>query len=284
VVIISALVIAGVSGTLADFSDIETSPGNTFRVGALDGQYSTAAGGDYDDVTQVAVYQHGSADAWPCYDFSAYFDVHSDGQGSPVTYCYMEIVDIQNLGHSKTEPENAAEVAATPIGKDRYGDPVYATDDGTSTGTPLLGLDWGEDRDTTIRGELMEHVDVTISVSQTSSDGTAGNASNFGTAIVDAVKLDDLELKEIYLGSVENEDDTGTATVWEDRIFIHMSLHLQDVDEDDIFDAADQLFDESNAIEKKWDHWPTNALQKDKLDFDIVFEYLQVLRPYDYPD
>ena len=72
VVVICALVIAGVGGTLADFSDIETSPDNFFKTGALDGKYSDHLGNLYDDTNQVTLFT--AADAWPCHDDSYYFD------------------------------------------------------------------------------------------------------------------------------------------------------------------------------------------------------------------
>ncbi len=69
-----------------------------------------------------------------------------------------------------------------------------------------------------------------------------------------------------------NADNSLTLTTWEDRWFIHIILHMQDVDEDDL---GYDLFNENNSAEAKWDHWPTNALMKDKITFDMAFELLQ---------
>jgi hypothetical protein len=56
-----------------------------------------------------------------------------------------------------------------------------------------------------------------------------------------------------------------------------MALHFQDFDEEDAYEEGlipTTYFDEDYP-EAKWDHWPTNAMQKDGVMFDIAFELLQ---------
>ncbi len=282
--ILMSLMIIGLVGglmgsALADFSDIETSHGNYFESGSLDLKVSDADGNLYEDPTVPAFFQ--IEDAWPCCYKDVVFDLTNDGQGSQKKpWAYLHITNLDCYGIIKTEPENAAELALTPVGIDEDGNDVYATDDGSATGTPLIGGDYGENC------ELSKHVDIEIEVTQESTDGTAGNAINWVTVDLSAydanadgiIKMNEVKDLQLELGELANEDDVTTTTLWENRMFVQVTLHLQDVDEDDL---GFHLFDETIPNEAKWDHWPTNALMKDGMSFDIVFELLQTRVPGD---
>jgi len=93
-------------------------------------------------------------------------------------------------------------------------------------------------------------------------------------------KLNELECweAELPISPVPGQPGSYTSQLPNcNGIWVHISLHLQDFDEEDAY--AQKLipktyFDEDTS-EVKWDHWPTNAYQADALHFDIAFELLQ---------
>jgi len=349
VIAVTVGLVAG--GTFADFSDYEVSDDNFFATAALDLKVSDYLGQVYDGETVPAMFQ--ITDAWPSCDKSIFFDLHNEGQGfQKIPYAYIHIKNVecgwvmpktaykwincdpatgecivatppadppfpgdQGVGLPKpvNEPEYVAECGGV-VGEDRYGNPV------TVTG---IGCCYGEDC------ELARHVDVHIEVagpypndvyptSETVPD--ADWVSLDLTAYDDdpddgVIKMNELDCEEILLAQIPNCN----------KIWVHIWMHLQDIDEDvalsfagvdndgdgaidedgrgcvgdtpDFDDDNDGLIDEdpaidanggppsgdpdggyfdaNNAHEAKWDHWVTNAIQKDKVHFDMAFELLQ---------
>ena len=307
VVVIGALVVAGVGGTLADFSDYEVSEDNYFATGAMDLVVSDEDGDDYNGDIVPEVFR--VVDGWPCCSKDRSFDLHNVGdneQEPPVVYLHIKNVDCgwvmpkmayewidcdddvciivdapanpptqgsrnQGLPKPVTEPEFVAECGGV-AGEDVNGDPVTV---------PGIGCCYGEDC------QLSQHVDVKIQIAgpytgadtpETASDVPTADwvtldLSSYDDDPSDIVKLDELACQQIELGELP-----GCFTLW-----VNMSLHLQDVDEDDLIAAGDLTdpgmgygwFDDTIPCEAKWDHWPTNALQNDVMWFDMGFELLQ---------
>ncbi len=293
-VLISLLIIAAVTGlmgsSLADFSDIESSKDNYFATGSLDLLISDELGELYEDPDVPVIYT--TEDAWPdCPNpKTEVFDLTNNGQGDQfMPYAYVHLKNISCSGIIKTEPELAAETGHHPIGELEDGTYIYAAVDPTKPAEngnlPILG-EFGEGC------ELSKHVDITIYTTQMSSDGTAGGVDDADWVLLDIsqydidqngkVKIDEIFCNQVELGQLANEDDTGTPDVWENRVFVKLELNMQDVDEDDLVIAGiipEGLFDETIPAEAKWDHWPTNALMKDRLEFDLSFELLQFASP-----
>lgn len=308
VVAILALTFAGIGGIFADFSDIEISEDNYFSTGSLDLAVSNDVGTHYNGENIPVIYEQ--EDAWPCCDKSRYFDLENVGQGAqkdPWLYvhfknfdCYWvvpkdysaiwvdetgAVVDapanaprpgepqgiLPDFPKPLTEPEYVAECGGI-AGEDVNGDPVVV---------PGIGLCYGEDC------QLAKHIGVKMWIAGPYDD-TVKPAT--GAAVPDAdwksldlskydvdpkdgvIKLNELECQEAELGQLP--DNEG--------IWVHMALHLQDFDEEAAYAQGlipTTYFDENIPAEAKWDHWPTNAIQKDGVMFDIAFELLQSQLP-----
>jgi predicted ribosomally synthesized peptide with SipW-like signal peptide len=298
VVVISALVVAGIGGTFADFSDYEVSEDNYFATGALDLVVSNYLGTEFPDDAPTFFMV---SDALPSCDKSVFLDLHNYGQGWQTDpFCYIHIKNLEcgwvmpkkpyawlddngdkvdppavvpdegdlGQGYPKpvTEPEYRAELGGV-VGEDVDGNPV------TVVG---LGLDFGEGC------EVSRHVDIHIevagpyvhgryptSVDVPDADWKALDLSDYDNDPEDGViKINELECEEILLKQLPN-----CKMIW-----VHIWCHLQDFDEEDAYDQGlipDTYFDESIPEEAKWDHWPTNAYQKDYVMFDMAFELLQ---------
>ena len=310
VVAITALAIAGMGGLFADFSDIEISEDNTFSTGSMDLVVSDYAGNEYNGGIIPWFFQQ--SDAWPGCSKDRCIDLHNYGEGTqtqPWIYlhfknmeCYWVVPKLvykwidcsgaackivaeppkpgggnwtqgdvgRGLPKPVTEPEYMAECGGV-VGENRTGGKVIV---------PGVGCCYGDSC------QLAEHIDVKIEVAgpyahdlyQACSDVPAGdwkvlNMTAYDTDGNGIVKLNELECVQLLLGQLPNCN----------MMWLDVTLRLQDVDEDDLITAGLLLdpgtgygwFDDTNAHEAKWDHWPTNALMKDGIEFDMSFELLQ---------
>jgi predicted ribosomally synthesized peptide with SipW-like signal peptide len=311
-VVVAALVGAGVGGTLADFSDYEVSEDNYFATGSMDLVISDEFGNEYNGETVPEIWRVDTG--WPCCSKDRSFDIHNAGeneQQAPIVYLHFKNIECDWLwpkivylyvlcddgecvdeltpeewdaltddeqdalleaGYKPvTEPEYVAECGGV-AGEDADGEPVEV---------PGIGC-LGEDC------TLSRHVDVTIRIAgpYTGADtpATAAAVPEGDWDILDLdefdddpendiIKLNELECEQIELGPLP-----GCYTFW-----VNVSLHLQDIDEDDLIDEGVLTdpgtgygwFDDTKDAEAKWDHWPSNALQADVMFFDLAFELLQ---------
>jgi len=290
VVVVAALVAAGVGGTFADFSDIEISEDNFYEVGALDLTVSDYLGQEYNgDVIPVFwEIQNG----WPCCDKSVYFDLENWGEGwqkQPWVYihfknmeCYwtwpkllykMVLCDedtkecIEEMTAAEWEALSSAEQeAALEAGFKPVTEPEYVAECGglageLADGTPVYVDGIGCFGETC---EVAEHIGVTIWVAGPwpHDEKPEYNDPDIEWTQIFNDKLDQLDCQQFELMQLPNCNG----------IWVHAALHLQDIDEDDL---GLHYFDEDIPAEEKWDHWPTNALQEDGVKFDMAFELLQ---------
>ena len=275
--LMSLMVIALVGGlvgaSFADFSDIEISEDNYFGAGELNLKVSDYLGVEYEDPNVPAFIQY--LNAWPCSSKEYFVDLHNSGEGTQfVPWAYIHLknytcweTDAKD-GAPKPEPEVVAETGGV-AGEDRNGIAVVV---------PGVGLDWG-----TINCEIARHVDIQLKMSTDQSltaaavDPTSWTSVNMAALDTDPqdgiIKLNEVLCHQIELGQIPNCN----------KIWLWIILHLQDVDEDDLITQGILMdpgtgygwFDDTVPAEAKWDHWPTNALQKDVLGFDMSFELLQ---------
>jgi len=320
-ILVSLMVIAVAVGllagaTAADFSDIEVSQGNTFATGAMDLTVSDYTGTVYNGETVPAFWQ--VEDAWPCCDKSIFFDLHNEGQGFQVQpWAYLHL---KNFECGWVVPKtvykwiNCVDGVCTvvPAPPKPGGGTWNEGDQGTGLPKPVNEPEYvaecggiaGEDVDghlVTVPGVgccygenclLPQHIGVIlIDVAgpydtslpygpdnpKMSSDVPAADWEHLNITRYDdngdgVIKLNELDCKQIELGQIPNCN----------KIWVHIALHLQDIDEDTIFPNGG-FFDDTIPAEAKWDHWPTNAIQKDKVKFDMSFELLQVKVPAPTP-
>jgi len=304
VVAILALTFAGIGGVFADFSDIEISEDNYFSTGSLDLAVSNNLGTHYNGDGNIPVIYEVS-DAWPCCDKSVFFDLENVGQGFqkvPYVYVHFKNFDcywvqpkdysaiwVDEDGRVVDEPGNAPG-AGKPQGTlpdfpKPLTEPEYVAEcggiagedaDGNTVTVPGLGLCYGENC------ELSEHIGVigiyvagpwpddvkpATSADVSAADWVLLDLSEYDVNDDGKIKLNELECQEIELGKLPNNEG----------IWVHVSLHFQDFDEEDAYAQGlipETYFDETYP-EAKWDHWPTNAMQKDGVMFDMAFELLQ---------
>jgi len=302
-VVLTVLVAGGIGGTLADFSDIEISKDNTFATGALDLIVSNDLGVEYpNDAPKF----YEIMDAWPGCDKSVFLDLHNYGQGFQKTpYAYLHI---KNLSCGWVMPKkpfawlDAAgnKVAApVPLPAENYRgtgyprpvtEPEYVAVMGgvageLANGTPVTVVGMGEygENCTVARHITVFKIEVAGPYAHgsvnTSSDVPAADwkpidlpLSKYDTDPTDGViKLNELVCKEILLGQIPNCQ----------KIWVHISLVLQDFDEEAAFAQGliPTTYFAETYPEAKWDHWPTNAYQKDFTEFDMAFELLQTMVP-----
>jgi hypothetical protein len=251
IVVVCALVISGIGGIFANYSDIEISHNNYVETGSLDLKVSYQ-GQEYDDPNVPAIV---TADNFmpECQDKSFHFDLHNVGvyeQGTGWVYLHVKNLVFTDTG--KTEPELAAELGTNPVGE---------LDDGTIItpgGAHNLGTDWG-----TANGALADHLRFDV---YTSPTGT-GNWTMLDLSAYDANQDGEIKLSEVVCHQILIcELDSGQT------IYVKIDLWLQDVPDE----AVNQdLFPNDN----KFNDWPTNALQNDKVTFDISFELFQFKPP-----
>jgi hypothetical protein len=255
VVVVCALALAGIGGVFANYQDIEVSYDNYLETGDLDLKVSYPSGAQavwYD--TPVPVIIDGDNFMPECQDKSFHFDLHNAGEYEQGTgYVYLHFKNLEFVDTGKTEPELVAE----------EGGVIGEKADGTIVTLPAgdaLGVDWG----TGDGGELANHLRVVIFTSPTGTgDWTEIDLSAYDTDPQNGeVKLNEVVCSQIPLGEL----DSG-ASMW-----VWVSLMLQDIDEDDL---GYSFFDATIAAERKWEDWPTNALQNDKVMFDMSFELFQ---------
>ena len=255
VVVVCALAIAGIGGVFANYQDIEVSSGNYMETGDLDLKVSYPSGANamwYD--TPVPAIVTGNNFMPECMDKSFHFDLHNVGdydQGTGYVYMHFKNLVFEDTG--KTEPENVAELGGV-IGELEDGTII------TLPGANALGLNWG----TGAGGELAEHLRVLIFTSPTGDDlsWVPLDLSAYDLNDDAHIKLDELVCNQILLGTLASDEE----------MFVYVSIMLQDIDEDDL---GYSYFDATIAAERKWEDWPTNALQNDKVTFDISFELFQ---------
>jgi hypothetical protein len=293
VIVVAVLIAGGLSGTMADFSDIEISEDNYFNIGSLDLVVSDQAGTEYNGDTVPAFVQYEGA--WPCSDKSYFIDLHNYGQGTQyIPYAYLHFKNVechwvypkllyrwvnldgttatapvkpgggdwmegdQGTGYPKpvTEPEFVAE----------YGGLAGELADGTLVEVEGIGS-YGEDC------QLADWVGVVIEVSNLSwphdEMPDSGLTIPGGYTQVFNGMLADLECNPKLLKQIPNCNG----------IWVHIVFHLQEPAEEDFEDENGDPLDYFPGTTSPWNDWVTNALQKDGVSFDMAFELFQSALP-----
>jgi predicted ribosomally synthesized peptide with SipW-like signal peptide len=266
ITVVSVLAAAGIGGTLAGYSDLETSEGNYVTTGSLDLKVSFPPGGALHEDPKMPTLVKVENIMPECSDKSTHFDLTNVGEGDQkygLAYIHVKNVVCEDV--EKTEPELAAELAQTPIAEVCDADGtcrmVYAATDntkpGSATNLPLLG-EFGEGC------ELSEHVRVAIFWSETEGGvQTQVDLSEYDTDPQDGhIKMNEIECQQIFIADLFQGD----------TIYVEFDVMLQDVEEEDL-DPSLNLIPGGKGT--KFNDWPTNALQRDKMSFDISCELLQ---------
>lgn len=253
VLVVTTLLAAGLGGTFAHFSDTEESRDNTIQVGSIDLkiQVKTPLGLLLDDPNVPTLLT--VIDMQPCDSEDRTFIVHNTGQpeNDPCDlYIHFKNVlceDVPDkLGNPKPEPEVVAEQGGM-VGQ---------------VEVPGIG---------DIECFVTQHMNVTIYYPWDQATGEG--------EVVFNGKMDEIVCSNILLGDLPKCNERE----------VHVVFHLQDIDEDQLI--ADGILDppavpapgdggyfngdDPEIMTKCWDKWPTNALMKDKITFDILFSLVQ---------
>jgi predicted ribosomally synthesized peptide with SipW-like signal peptide len=237
IVVVAALMAAGIGGTLADFSDSEEEVGDVLQAGSLDLKVNqqdepvlpftirTMIPDKWYDVTKT-VSNVGTIDGW------LYLHIKN------VVCTETNDKDLNGDGRitapeDNPEPENIAQ-----FGNGRFGQKEV----------PGVGE----------RCDMEKHIAVEIRYDGVLVDLSAYDKNGDGEIKLDELMCEQIPLPQLVACGEEHE--------------VNFSFLLQDVDE--AYYGLD-IFDETDPHEVKWNWWPTNAYQGDTVTFDILFELLQ---------
>lgn len=283
--VVSALIAAGVGGTFADFVDTEISEDNFYQAGISD----LLVNGKNDPIGPKLQYTHGA----PCKSVDFWIQVFNWGecQGGMLYMHFKDVVSEENgtklfmgeefvfddaavLGYPpipdgyrpalpgepqgpgvwSSEPEKIAEVG------DGYVWQIYIPADDPC----LLGEDYA--------CGIADHLDVHVEVPLVGATGDEmGNPDTDGDGFVSATeyaewiaagnrwetidtlsgKLVDIDCQKDYLGYLPTQV----------KSWIHVDLHLQQIECPGWPDPQTRF-------------WPTNALQGDRVTWDMLFELI----------
>jgi hypothetical protein len=241
VVVICTLALAGIGGTMADFSDSEEEMDDVLQAGSLD----------------LLVNGKNDPNILP-----------ANIRGIIPEKSYHIVKTVQNMGtidgHLYVHIKNAE--CTETNDKDLNGDgeideldkpePERVAEFGGKHGQKEVpGL--GE------RCDMEEHVWAQLLITDPAGQVTTLDLSDYDLDGDGYVQLDELECNQIYIGILPA---CGEECEFE------LGLVLQDVPESYY---GLNIFDENDPHEVKWEHWPTNCYQGDTVTFDILFELLQ---------
>jgi len=285
VVVVATLISAGVGGTLAGFVDTEESTGNYIQAGMLD----LLVNGKNDPNVGAKLQYNCSV---PCISTDFYIDLFSwsECQGAEA---YMRLKNIQSVengyknyegtdyvydgktdlddvpfgyraskdptgaGVASTEPELIAEEGGGVFGQ--Y--PVGANDPELSWQENMakwqgLGVDYASG--------ISEHLGIIVEVCDDGSDGILDDADDDHDGFIstaeygahDWTSIDSMTGKMATLGDVKAHLGFLES---QNYAWIHVVVHLQQIEAPDWPDEQTK-------------YWPTNALQGDKVSWDMLFE------------
>jgi len=256
IVVISALVVAGVGGTFASFSDSETAVGNSAQAGTFDLVVRDTAGDFYNDPSVVSKIL---GPLKPCKSYDSHWTMKNLGNISGYAGLTIKnVTDIEDVvgALATSEPELVAE----------GGGKVDCT---TVAG---VGVDYNK---------MDKHVGVRIIVQ--GPDMASAVLQDLGSLIgvaphmvgdVKWWKFSDIAGKEIDFTKTGLLGGGGVALATNEICTVEIDVHLQDISETEAY--LEGLLPQTYfAPGTKWSDWPTNALQGDKIQFDIQFELLQ---------
>ena len=258
VVVICALVAAGIGGTLADFSDSEEEVGDSIQAGSLDLKVNDKDGKLVGETyVRVAPEQ------------SMHIEKTIRNVGTVDGWLYVHITEVRTREWNDKDLNKD-----TFIDEKDQPEPEVVAEEGGKHGqkmVPGIGPAW----------DIDEHIGVEIFYGPTGNK-TKVDLSFYDTNGDNVTKMAELECSQLLVGKA-----VQCGMEYE----IEFRFVMQDVDEDDLITdgtltdpgTGHGWFDETDEHEVKWDHWPTNAYMGDEVKFDMLFELLQ-FKPEDHPN
>jgi hypothetical protein len=240
VVVITTLALAGIGGTMADFSDSEEELGDILQAGSLDLKVN---GADDPDVLPVVV-RTMIPDKW----YDATKTVANVGTIDGWLYIHVKNAVCTETNDKDLNGDGVIDELDKP-------EPEIVAEQGGKVGQKMVpGL--GE------RCDMEEHIAVQLWFGQ-GANLVQVDLSPYDMNGDGEVKMDELECNQVLVAQLPACGEEY------DLVFKFM---LQDVPEE--FWGLD-IFDETDPHEVKWNWWPTNCYQGDTVTFDVLVELLQ---------
>jgi predicted ribosomally synthesized peptide with SipW-like signal peptide len=234
--VVGALAIAGIGGTLADFSDSEEEIGDTLQAGSMDLKVDGK-----DDPHLLPASIRGMV---PEKSYHIQKTVSNDGTIDGWLY-----IHIKNVGCTETND------------KDLNGDGVInLLDNPEPENVAELGGKHGQEQvpGVGVRCDMEKHIEVEIDY-----DGNPVSLSSFDVNQDGKVTLDELECNQILIDQLEACGAEHTFRIG--FILIDVPEEYYQID----------IFDVNNPNEVMFNWWPTNCYMGDTVNLDILFELLQ---------
>lgn len=285
--VVAVMVSGGLTGAFAHFSDTEESEGNYLQTGSMDLKVN-----GYDDPLVPPKIWALCMAPEKSRDFT--IDLENVGQCEYPAYLFMHIKNVvcgeepNKDGAPKPEPEVVAENGGRVDQVDVGGVGILGED---CTLGDHIGINLWYDEDDDGERDLNEEQSHKISdiVSLNKYLGRLDPCVGPRYLYVDVV-LQDIDEDDIL--DFADVDNDGDGLVDEDGRGCVGDTPGVDDDNDGLVDedpALDGNMDDGDAVDggyfdeydpdirmKSWDDWPTNALQKDWISFDILFSLSQV--------
>ncbi|MFH1639863.1 MAG: hypothetical protein ABIB93_06110 [Chloroflexota bacterium] len=247
-VVILALSISGISGTLAGFSDTEISENNFLEVGSLDLKVGDGTNGEFED-PNVPPLIHVSK-VWPRTSQAFEFNIQSLSDPDDTTaHVYINFKDIlcaespdENHPEGRTEPEEVAE------------------NGGILAGQAIGGLGSLKQEST-----LADFIEIVLEFDTNGDGALEPITGNPLWDSPDAVYLGDIDSKWIDMGLIP------AGQLRKGRISLHFGNWPEERWDLNYF-TNDMPFND----------WPTNAFQLDRVMFNVEFALTQEPIPASY--
>jgi hypothetical protein len=241
VVVIGALIVSGVGGTLADFSDSEEEMGDIVQAGSLD---LLVNGKNDPDILPMSV-----RTMIPDKSYHMVKTIENVGTIDGWLYIHIKNVECLETNDKDLNGDGVIDELDKP-------EPEIVAEQGGKHGQKMVpGL--GE------RCDMEEHIRVEILWGPAGGTPTAVDLSVYDKNGDGHIKMSELECEQILIDQVPACGDDYE---------IRIGFILQNVPEE--YHGLD-IFDETDPHEIKWNWWPTNCYQGDTVSFDILFELLQ---------
>jgi predicted ribosomally synthesized peptide with SipW-like signal peptide len=242
--VVSALVAAGIGGTLADFSDSEEEMGDVLQAGSLDLKVNDA---DDPDVMPFAI-----TTIIPDKPYDVAKSVKNVGTIDGYLYLHIKNVVCNETNDKDLDGDGAIEDG--PGVMDDKPEPEKVAEFGGKVGQQtVVGLGERCDMEKHIYTEIWFGTDPTDPTTMTEIDLSQYDKNGDGE-----IKLDELMCEQILI-----TPQGSPLPACGDEYFVNFIFLLQDVK------------DPNWPGDPKFAHWPTNCYMGDTVTFDILFELLQ---------
>jgi len=284
VVVMAVLVAGGIGGTLADFNDYEVSEDNYFQMGSMDLTVSDSDGDEYNgaNIPTIVVVENG----WPDCSKDRSWDLHNAGENEqvpPEVYIHFKnyecvwaptkVTSTTPVAYIAIESGHVVKYATPGPGRVGINEPQMvaifggvAGENASGSKVTVAGIN---DAAICLLSRTLQ-VEIRYSEQYTEAAKPASWAAvpDADKHILSLSAYDDnldgiITLNELLCHQIKMFDLKGCYSRW-----MNISLRAVDINESEF----SMNYFGTDPAEAKWENWPTNAIQNQKLFFDMAFE------------